>query len=109
MKHPSRWPWFLRAPLCLIIILALWWGPLFLLLVGFVRWGVFENLGSEASFLVGGAVLVGWSAFIMKAVVHPRIEPFFNVRSMQNPHKELFTPEPVHSFRDWLRLMFRGH
>jgi hypothetical protein len=69
---------------------------------------VFTAIGTGVGFIIGGAILIGWSTFIMKTLVHPHIEPFFNIRSMQNPHKELFTEEPVHSFRNWLRLMFRG-
>jgi hypothetical protein len=90
------------------ILLTLWWMPILLALIALSRWGVFEMIGSGWGFVLGGAVLIGWSSFAMRFVIHTRVEPFFNIRSMQNRNEHLFTPEPVHSFRDWLRLMFLG-
>ncbi len=72
------------------------------------KYGVLSALGAGLDLLLLAAVLWGWSAFIMQTVVHPHIEPFFNIRSFQNKRGELFTPEPVHTVRDWFRLMFRG-
>jgi hypothetical protein len=108
MKHPSRWPWLLRFPVFIAILLILWWGPILAALVGLSAWGVFKAVGSGWGFVLGGVILLGWSSLIMKFVIHTHIEPLFNIRSMQNSHKELFTPEPVHSFREWVRLMFFG-
>lgn len=108
MKHPSRWPWILRYPIFGVILIALWWGPIGMAVWGLKAFGVFESIGGGATFILAGAVLFGWSSFIMKFVIHTRVEPLFNIRSLQNPHKELFTPEPVRSVRDWLRLMFFG-
>lgn len=108
MKHPSRWPWLLRAPLCAAAILAIWWGPVILMLVGLKASGAFAALDGGVAFLLACAILFGWSWFVERTIVHPRIEPFFNIRSSRNPHTDRFTLEPVHSFRDWLRLMFLG-
>lgn len=104
MRHPSRWPWLLRFPLCGLILLLIWWGPIALFLTGMLA---LEIEGSIVA-LLGIGMLIGWSNFIMKTVVHPHLEPFFNIRSTQNPHKELFTPEPVNSFSDFLRMLFVG-
>lgn len=104
MRHPSRWPLLLRFPLYGLILVLIWWGPIALLWNGML---VLEIEGPMAVVL-GIGMLIGWSSFIMKTVVHPHLEPFFNIRSTQNPHKKLFTPEPVHSFRDLLRVLFVG-
>ena len=82
--------------------------PILLALTAFSRWGLFEMIDIGWGFVLCGAVLIGWSSFIMRFVIHTRVEPFFNIRSMQNPNEHLFTTEPVHSFRDWLRFMFLG-
>lgn len=91
-----------------MIVLTLWWGPILLALIALSKWRVFELVGSGWGFLIGGVILFGWSTFIMRFVVHTRVEPFFNIRSMQNRREHLFKNEPVNSFRDWLRLMFLG-
>lgn len=108
MKHPSKWPWIFRFPIFGVIVLTLWWGPILLALMVLSKRGVFELVGSGWGFVLGGAILFGWSSFIMRFVIHTRVEPFFNIRSMQNRREHLFTPEPVNSFREWLRLMFLG-
>jgi hypothetical protein len=108
MKHPSKWPWVLRFPIFVVILLTLWWMPILLALVALSSSGVFEMIAGGWAFVLGGVVLFGWSSFIMRFVIHTHVEPFFNIRSMQNRDEHLFTPEPVHSFRDWLRLMFVG-
>jgi len=69
---------------------------------------VFEKVGTYPGLIIAGVVLFGWSSFIMKFVIHTRVEPFFNIKSAQNRHDDLFEPEPIHSFRDWLRFMFLG-
>lgn len=107
-KHPSKWPWVLRFPVFLVIVITLWWAPMVLALMALSRWGIFEMIGNSGGFVLCGVVLFGWSSFIMKFVIDTRVEPFFNIRSLQNRSGHLFTPEPVHSFRDWLRLMFLG-
>ncbi len=108
MKHPSRWPWVLRFPLCLAAILAVWMGPIALMWWGLSRWAKQDETDAQVEWVLGVIVLLGWSHLIMRTVVHRYIEPFFNIQSLQNKRDELFTPEPVHSFRDWLRMMFRG-
>jgi hypothetical protein len=108
MKHPSKWPWLLRFPFFIVILLTLWWIPILLALLALSRFGVFEMFGRGWGIVLAGVVLLGWSGFIIRFVIHTRVEPFFNIRSIQNRNGHLFTPEPVHSFRDWLRLMFLG-
>lgn len=108
MKHPSKWPWLLRFPIFFMSLLMLWWMPILLALLALSHFRVFEMAGSGWGLVLGGVVLFGWSGFIMKFVIHTRVEPFFNIRTMQNRNGHLFTPEPVRSFRDWLRLMFLG-
>jgi hypothetical protein len=104
MRHPSRWPWLLRFPLYGLILILIWWGPIALLWNGMIA----LKIEGSIAVLLGIGMLIGWSGFIMKTVVHPLLEPFFNLRSTQNPHKELFTPEPIYSFRDLLRVLFVG-
>jgi hypothetical protein len=106
MKHPSRWPWIIRGPLCVFLILIVWWGPGVLMFMAIRKFRDFLDSGTAA--LLAIAVLWAWSWFVMKFVVHTRIEPFFNIRSLQNRNEHLFTPEPVNSWRDWVRLVFRG-
>lgn len=108
MKHPSRWPWLLRFPLCVAVIVTVWLGPIALGWLALKHWRTGPEDEAIVEGVLGVVILFGWSAFIMRVLVHPIIEPFFNIQSLQNKRHELFTPEPVHSFRDWLRLTFRG-
>lgn len=108
IKHPSRWPWLLRAPLCIAATLLVWWGPPLGLILALTSWEPLRGVSGVIRAVVAIVFLFGWSIFILRTVVHAYIEPFFNLRSQQNPHHDRFTPEPVHSIRDWLRLMFRG-
>jgi len=108
MKHPSRWPWLLRFPLWFVAVVTVWLGPLALVFYGLSHLLRGAELGVLLEFVLYVGIMFAWSTFIMRVLVHPIIEPFFNIQSMQNKRHELFTPEPVHSFRDWLRLMFRG-
>jgi hypothetical protein len=67
-----------------LIILALWWGPILLAFMLLTSWNGMEQLDGAVIFVVYSIVLLGWSSFIMKYVVHRRIEPFFQIRSLQN-------------------------
>jgi len=108
MKHPSKWPWIARFPAFILVLIPVWFGPILATLYFLSLFGLFRKIGSTAGFVVSGIVLIGWSCFVMKFFVHTRVEPYFNIQSMQNKNHELFEPEPVHSLRDWLRLMFIG-
>lgn len=110
MKHPSRWPYILRMPVCMALVCLAWWGPLILGFLAIKRWGFPPEFteGERTAFTV--IPFLGWSLLIMRTLVFRVIEPYFNTPSLQNPFKHLFRPEPVFfsSFREWFDWMFRG-
>jgi len=108
MKPVAKWPWLLRFVLFIPVLLILWWGPIVFMLDALSWMGIFEKVGPTPKFILAGVVLFSWSIFIMRFVIHTRVEPFFNIQSAHNKRNELFEPEPIHSFRDWVRLMFIG-
>jgi len=108
MKNLAKWPWLVRFALFVPVLLCLWWGPIIVLLHLLSRLGVFGKVGVTGGFIISVTILWAWSSFIMKSFIHTRVEPFFNIKSAQNPHDDLFVSEPIVSFRDWLRFMFLG-
>jgi hypothetical protein len=87
-----------------------WWSPLIVGVLALKRWGWPPEFTSGERFVFGGLLFFGWSFFIMRTLVFCVIEPYFNVRSLQNPFGHLFRPEPLYfrSFGEWCRWMFRG-
>src|SRR4051812_16751946 len=87
-----------------------WWSPLIVGVLVLKRWGWPPEFTPGERFVFGGFLFLGWSLFIMRTLVFRVIEPYFNVRSLQNPFGHLFSPEPLYfrSFREWCRWMFRG-
>jgi hypothetical protein len=110
MKHPSRWPYILRMPICMAITCLVWWGPAALGFLALKRWGMPPEFSETERFVIPALLFVGWSILIMRTLVFRVIEPFFNAQSLQNPFGHLFRPEPVHfrSFREWFDWMFRS-
>ena len=108
MKHPSKWPWLIRFPLFVATMVMFWFVPIVAAVAAVSRLDVLKILHGGWDVVPFGVILLGWSHLVMKYWIHPHVEPFFNIRSFQNPHVYRFTPEPVRSFRDWLRLMFLG-
>lgn len=108
MRPVSKWPWLFRFVVFVPVLVSLWWGPIVLMLTALSRLGVFEKVGTYLGFILACVVLFSWSSFVMKFVIHSHVEPFFNIQSVHNKRDELFEPEPIHSFRDWVRHMFIG-
>jgi hypothetical protein len=84
MKHPSEWPWIVRAPLGAFVALLVWWGPILAVVISMPRWT--ESLDLVPTFIIAATILGGWSWWAMRFVVHKRIEPYFDIRSLQNPN-----------------------
>jgi hypothetical protein len=108
MKPPSKWPWLIRFPIFIVTVVIFWVVPIVAGLAAISKFGVFKILHGWWASIPFWAIAIGWSHVVMKYWLHPHVEPFFNIRSNQNPYTHRFTPEPVNSFRDWLRLMFLG-
>jgi len=109
MKHPSRWPYALRLLACVAADLIIWALPLML---GFAA---MKRVIATAEFSDGERTafyllwLFGWSIFISRTVLFRVVEPYFQVKSLQNPFHHLFRPQPAsfRSFREWWNWTFR--
>ncbi len=100
----------LRMPACGLLVCLVWWGPLVPLILAIKYWGRPPEIPQNEFGVLMALVFLGWSILITTTLCHRVIEPFFNVRSLQNRNRDLFRPEPYYftSFREWARWMFVG-
>jgi len=110
MKHPSRWPYILRMPACVVLVCVVWWTPLILGFLAIKRWGFPPEFteGERLAFTL--LFFFGWSILIMRTLIFRVVEPYFQVKSHQNPFNHLFRPQAefFQSFREWFDWTFRS-
>ena len=92
----------------MVSICLVWWGPLLLMFFAVKHWGRPPEIPKNEWVVLEVLAFFGWSIFITRTLCHRVIEPYFQVKTLQNPHHHLFRPEPYSytSFRQWWRAMF---